>query len=155
MSTAKQLLVSAIKNGTVIDHITAGNALKIIRVLNLAAHQKIVTVGLNLPSRAMKQKDIIKVEGRELTPEEANRVAILAPLASINIIRNYEIVKKFRASLPQTIEHLIVCPNPKCITNHEPMDTSFYVRPNGSEPKLKCAYCEKTFHQSEIKEYKI
>lgn len=84
-----------------IDHIDAGHALKIIRILNLADHQKVVTVGLNLPSRAMKFKDIIKVEGRELTPEEANRVAILAPTANLNIIRNYEVVKKFNLKLPE------------------------------------------------------
>ncbi|MEK7212918.1 MAG: aspartate carbamoyltransferase regulatory subunit [Patescibacteria group bacterium] len=155
MTQEKKLLVSAIKNGTVIDHIDAGHALKIIRILNLADHQKVVTVGLNLPSRAMKFKDIIKVEGRELTPEEANRVAILAPTANLNIIRNYEVVKKFNLKLPEKIDHLLVCPNLKCITNHEPMDSSFAVLPAGHEVKVKCVYCEKTFHQNEIQEYKI
>lgn len=155
MTQEKKLLVSAIKNGTVIDHIDAGHALKIIRILNLADHQKVVTVGLNLPSRAMKFKDIIKVEGRELTPEEANRVAILAPTASLNIIRNYEVVKKFNLKLPEKIDHLLVCPNLKCITNHEPMDSSFKIFPVGHEVKVKCVYCEKTFNQSEIQEYKI
>lgn len=152
---SKQLSVSAIKNGTVIDHITAGSALKIIRILNLPAHQKIVTVGLNLPSRAMGAKDLIKVEGRELTPEEANRVAILAPNASINIVKNYEIAKKFTVNIPERIEHLLVCPNPKCITNNEAMESVFEVIPNGKETKLRCHYCEKTFSQNDIKDYKI
>lgn len=147
--------VFAIENGTVIDHIAAGAALKIIRILNLAAGNKIVTVGLNFPSKKLKFKDLVKVEKRELTPEEISRVAILAPAASINIIRNYKIAKKFKVSLPEKIKRLIVCPNPKCITNHEPMDSVFYVKPNGAEPKLKCAYCEKVFSQNEIKEYKI
>lgn len=155
MEKEKKLLVSAIQNGTVIDHIATGNALKIIRILNLPAYQKIVTVGLNLPSRTMKYKDLIKVEGRELTPEEANRVAILAPQASINIINDYNIVKKFSLKIPKFIEQLLICPNPKCITNHEIMSTYFYVMPDGSAVKLKCRYCEKTFNQNDITEYKI
>lgn len=155
MEKEKKLLVNAIQNGTVIDHITAGNALKIIKILNLPAHQKIVTVGLNLPSRTMKYKDLIKVEGRELTPEEANRVAILAPSATMNIVNNYTIVKKFELKIPKFIEQLLICPNPKCITNHETMDTFFYIIPNGSTVKIKCKYCEKTFCQDDITEYKI
>ncbi len=152
--TPKQLLVSAIKNGTVIDHITAGQALKIIRLLNLPSYDKVVTVGLNLPSREMKHKDLIKVEGRELSEAEVNQVAILSPSASINIIREYEIVKKLKVRLPEKIEHIIVCPNPKCITNNERMDTVFHVN-GGDSVKLKCHYCEKIFKQDEIKDYHI
>ncbi len=152
MTQDKKLLVSAIKNGTVIDHIEAGNALKIIRLLNLPAHKKIVTVGLNLPSRVMKHKDIIKVEEREITEEEMNQIAILAPKASINIICDFEIIKKFNAKLPKQIEHILVCPNPDCITNQERMDSLFHVIKNGTI-KLKCHYCEKIFSQEEIKNY--
>ncbi|MFA7653925.1 MAG: aspartate carbamoyltransferase regulatory subunit [Candidatus Magasanikbacteria bacterium] len=150
----KQLLVAAIKNGTVIDHITAGHALKIIRLLNLASHNKVVTVGLNLPSQAMKLKDLIKVEDREITTEESNRVAILAPKASINIIKNYEVVKKIFVKLPDTIEYVVVCPNLKCITNNENMNSKFNVIKEKDGIKLKCHYCEKIFKQEEIKEYK-
>ena len=150
----KQLLVAAIKNGSVIDHITAGNALKIIRLLNLASHNKLVTVGLNLPSRAMKYKDLIKVEDRELTPAEVNHVAILSPQASINIIKNYNVVKKFTVTIPETIDYVITCPNPKCITNNEPMSSKFHVQKTKDGIKLKCHYCEKVFSQAEIKDYK-
>lgn len=152
--TTKQLLVSAIKNGTVIDHITVGHALKIIRLLNLADHNKVVTVGLNLPSKTMKIKDLIKVESRELTPEEISRVAILAPRASINIIENYRVAKKFHVNIPETIEYVVICPNPKCITNNENMNSKFHVLHENSKIKLKCHYCEKVFIQDEIREYK-
>lgn len=155
MTTDKKLLVSAIKNGTVIDHINAGQALKIIRFLNLAAQNKLVTVGLNLPSKLMKTKDLIKVEDWEITAEEASQVALIAPQATINIIREYQVGKKFALKLPEKIEHLLVCPNPKCITNHEPMDSFFYVYLRRQQVAVKCKYCEKQFGLDEIKDYKI
>lgn len=147
--------VFAIKGGTAIDHIKAGQALKIIEVLKLNSDENIVTVGMNFPSKALKRKDLIKVEGRELTPEEANRVAILAPQATINIIRDFEVVKKFKVQIPEQVEKLITCPNPKCISNNENMKTIFYVTNKGQQVKLKCRYCEKTFDQSEIKSYNV
>jgi len=144
-----ELLVAAIKNGTVIDHITAGQALKIVRFLSLPKHKKVVTLGLNLPSKAMGIKDIVKVEGRELTPEEVNEVAIVAPKASVNIIRNYQIAEKFKVTLPEFTERFVICPNKACITNHEAMGVYFYVKPEGKEVKLKCRYCEKEFVSDE------
>jgi aspartate carbamoyltransferase regulatory subunit len=101
----------------------------------------------------LKFKDLIKVENRELTPEEISKLAILAPDATINIIRNFQIYKKFHAELPEIISYVIVCPNPKCITNHERMETRFHVKPENRVVKLKCHYCEKTFAQNEIKDY--
>ncbi len=154
MTKDKKLLVAAIKDGTVIDHIKAGHALKIIRLLNLADHNKLVTVGLNLPSKATRIKDLIKVEGRELTPEETSRIAIFAPQGTINIIKNYEVIKKFHAQMPDIVEYVIVCPNINCITNHEHMDSKFHVSEDKGEITLKCHYCEKSFSEKEIKEYK-
>ncbi len=146
--------VFTIKQGTAIDHITAGSALKIIRILNLAEHDKIVTVGLNFPSKRLGLKDIVKVENRELTPEEIARVAIFAPKATINIIRDFEVYKKFDAEIPEVIEYVVVCPNPKCITNNEQMSSKFHVLNEKNGLKLKCYYCERTFKQEEIKDYK-
>ncbi len=155
MIQEKKLLVSAIKNGTVIDHVACGQAFTIIRLLNLLQHKKIVTVGLNLPSKSMGCKDLIKVEGIELTPNEANRVAIFSPESSVNIIRNYNVIKKFFVTIPEKISRLIVCPNPKCITNHDRMESLFLVRKEGKEIKLHCYYCEKTFSNNEINQYGI
>lgn len=148
--TSHTLSVAAIKQGTVIDHIPAGSALPMIRLLHLAVQKKQVTVGLNLPSRAMGHKDLIKVEERELTQDEVSQVAILAPDATINIIKNYAVVKKFSMKLPDRIDRVMLCPNPTCITNHERMATSFLVHTYKKEIRLRCKYCEKIFKQDDI-----
>lgn len=147
--------VFAIKEGTVIDHIKAGKALKIIELLKLDSNNKIVTLGMNFPSKTQKKKDVIKVEKKELTPEEANKVAILAPQATINIIRDFKVVKKFKVKIPTVVEKLLVCPNPKCITNNENMKTCFKTTVNKNMVKVRCEYCEKIFDQNEIKGYNI
>ncbi|PIR96852.1 MAG: aspartate carbamoyltransferase regulatory subunit [Candidatus Doudnabacteria bacterium CG10_big_fil_rev_8_21_14_0_10_41_10] len=149
----KTLSVSAIKEGTVIDHITAGSALKIIRLLNLPADKKTVTVGLNLPSRILGRKDIIKVSGREVTSQEANKIAVLAPQASINVIKNYKIIKKFLVQIPQKIEGVIVCPNPQCVTNHESTASIFLAEQHKYLVQLHCQYCEKMYTVDQIHEY--
>ncbi len=156
MKNEKQLRtfkVFAIKEGTVIDHIPAGQALKIIQILKLYSHDHIVTTGLNFPSKTLGKKDIVKVENRELTQDEANKLAILAPTATINIIRNFELAKKFLVEIPKQLSKVIFCPNPKCITNHENMHTLFYTKKEKVGLKLQCHYCEKIFSQNDIKEY--
>lgn len=142
----KTYKVPAIKNGTVIDHIPAGRALTLVKVLKLPKHDKIVSLGLNFKSKAQGKKDLIKVEDKELTPEEVSQVAILVPNATINIIRNFEVVKKFKPQMPEEIVKLITCPNPKCITNNEPVITKFH--PLGGS--YKCHYCERGFTEEEI-----
>ncbi|MFQ5729258.1 MAG: aspartate carbamoyltransferase regulatory subunit, partial [Waddliaceae bacterium] len=137
---------------TVIDHISAGHGLKMVQFLQLAKHNKQVTLGLNLPSNRLEYKDIIKVEDRELTPEEANQVSVLAPDATINIIHDFEIRQKFQVSIPKTIEAVILCPNPRCISNHENVPSSLNVLQRVRNTiQLQCRYCRKIFTQAEIK----
>ena len=150
----KTLSVSAIKDGTVIDHITAGHALKIVGLLGLADHNQVVTIGLNLASKSLGIKDIIKVAGKELSEEEVDRVALFAPKGSVNIIKNFQVVNKFHIKLPEIITQIVVCPNPKCITNHESIETKFTTTQNNGQIKLHCYYCEKIFLQQDILEYK-
>ncbi len=137
----KTLSVAAINNGTVIDHIPAGEGMRIVRLLKLAGHRNQVTLGLNLPSKAMGYKDLIKVEGREITESEANQIAVFAPQATINIIRDLSLHKKFAVTLPEKLEGFLSCPNARCITNHEEMKNRFLV----GRGKLTCYYCEKSF----------
>jgi len=146
--------VFTIEEGTVIDHIDAGQALNIIRVLDLAADDTLVTVGLNLPSKKLGHKDLIKVEFRELTQDEANKVAIFAPHSSINIIKKYEVADKFQIKVPEKIERLIICPNPNCISNAGHMDSVFHVTNGGPNLTFNCNYCEKRFHHDDILEYR-
>jgi len=146
--------VFAIDAGTVIDHINAGQALKIIRILNLAEQHRVVSIGLNFTSKRLQFKDIIKVENMELSTEEINRVAIFAPHATINIIRNFKVYKKRKVEIPKIIDYVVVCPNPKCITNNEETNSKFYVISKNGQLKLKCHYCEKIFEEKDIREYK-
>lgn len=143
----RELKVDAINNGTVIDHIPAGKALKVLELLQKSADE-IVTVGMNFSGKTGK-KDILKYEERELNQQEVNKIAIVAPNATINIIRNYEVVNKFKVELPEVFENLTDCPNPICVTQSEKVRTTFVVE--SKEPvKLRCHYCERTFNSDEI-----
>ncbi|HSX26718.1 MAG TPA: aspartate carbamoyltransferase regulatory subunit [Chlamydiales bacterium] len=146
----KTLSVSAIKEGTVIDHIQAGQALKIIRLLR--AEEKRVTMGLNLKSQSMGLKDIIKIENVFLTESQAGQIAIFSPSATVNVIENYQVAKKFNVKLPEAITGALACPSPRCITNGEKIPTLFTVEENNSHVTLFCKYCEKFFSRDEMHE---
>jgi len=113
---SEMLSVSAIKNGTVIDHITSGQAFRILHLLSLNGSQHTITVGLNLPSQVIGTKDLIKIENRILTEDEANEIVVFSPLATINVIENFHVVNKILTRLPKTMKKVFICPNPHCIT---------------------------------------
>lgn len=145
MLKEKILSVSAIKEGTVIDHIQAGQALKIIRLFNLAAEETKVTVGFNLKSNSMRIKDIIKAENIIFTEAQAGQIAIFSPSATVNVIEAYTVVKKFRVKLPEVISGVLVCPNPRCVTHQEKIHPLFLVEENNYQVNFLCKYCEKFF----------
>ena len=134
--------VSKIKDGTVIDHISGGYALDVAKILGITGHERqVVTIAINVPSKRMREKDIVKIEGRALSSQEVNRIALIAPKATINIVRNYEVVEKLEVQLPQVIEDIVKCVNPSCISNsNEPVAPKFYVE-NEEPVLLKCHYC--------------
>lgn len=144
----KVLKVDAIRNGTVIDHIPAGRVQRVLAILKPRSTD-IVMMGMNFPSKAMKKKDIIKIEGRELTKNEVNSIALIAPDAKVSIIRDFKVAKKSTVQIPERIEGLVVCPNPKCITNAEPMMTIFNLQDSSSR-ELACQYCERVFKADEM-----
>ncbi|MEE0901478.1 MAG: aspartate carbamoyltransferase regulatory subunit, partial [Methanobrevibacter sp.] len=116
----KELKIRAIENGTVIDRITANKALHILKILELPdSETQNITIAMNVSSNEIGRKDIVKIENRELDHEELNQIALIAPKATINIIRNYEPIKKDNIILPDKITSMIKCTNPKCITNYE------------------------------------
>jgi len=140
---SRELIVSKIENGTVIDHIPAGRALAVLRVLGITGKEGIrVALVMNVESSKLGKKDIIKIEGRELTPEEVNIISAVAPTATINIIRNFEVVKKFKVSPPEVIKGRFKCKNPTCITNapREPVEPTFYLV-RKEPPLFVCTYC--------------
>jgi len=145
------LRVSKIKDGTVIDHIIAGHALEVLKILAITDNVKgIVTVGMNVPSKTLGLKDMVKIEGRELESEEVDKIALLAPQASINIIRNYKVVDKQLVRLPEVIRETVKCANPACISNsNEPVKSTFYV--DNEEPlRLRCHYCGYIMEKQDI-----
>ena len=138
----KTLLVSKIKDGTVIDHITGGHALDVVKILGITGRTNgTVLIAMHVPSKQLGTKDIVKVEGRELEPEEVDKIALLAPHASINIIRDYKVVDKKRVKLPDIIRGTVKCGNPACISNsNEPVQPKFYVK--SQDPlMIRCHYC--------------
>jgi aspartate carbamoyltransferase regulatory subunit len=146
-----ELRVSKIKDGTVIDHISGGYALDVIKILKITGQEKrVMTIAVNVPSKRFKVKDIVKIEGRALNPQEVNKIALVAPHATINIIRNYKVVEKLRVKLPTIIEDTIKCANPACISNsNEPVEAKFYVE--SEEPLLlKCHYCSYILEKNEV-----
>lgn len=150
MKTPMELKVKPIKNGTVIDHISANKALKVLKILNLPSPETAVTLAMNVESSQMGSKDIVKIEGRELDSREVDEIALIAPQATINIIRDYKIIAKGKVNLLNEIKSILECSNPNCITNtEEPVDTCFSVL--RKEPLvLRCHYCERIMDQTEI-----
>lgn len=145
----KQLKVDAIKNGTVIDHIPAGKGMQVADLINISG-KNIVMIGLSLHSKKVGKKDIIKIENRELTQDEVNSIALIAPSATITIIKDFEVIRKAIAEIPESIEGLILCPNPKCITNSEKIKTKFKVT-DKNPLKVRCCYCEKKYLVDDVK----
>lgn len=142
MSTdKKELAVAALKNGTVIDHIPSRALFKAVDLLGIASLDKSVTIGNNLESNRLGKKGIIKVADTFFPEEVINRIAIIAPSAVINTIKDYEVVSKEQVVLPDEIVDLVKCNNPKCITRNEPMKTRFEVV-DRQNVTLKCRYCE-------------
>ena len=139
----KELRVTPIKNGTVIDHITAGYALKVLHVLQIPeSTTSVVSILMNVMGKKGK-KDIVKIENRELDPKELDKIALIAPNATINIIREYEVVKKHKVELPNEVIGIAKCSNPTCISNsHEPVESRFHVI-GKDPPRIKCYYCER------------
>jgi len=151
----KTVSVAAIKDGTVIDHIPPGQALKLIYLLQLSEQRFKVTLGLHLSSSSMGHKDILKIEDRFLTEKEAHDVAVFAPNATINIIKNYTVSSKIQAKLPETVKKILICPNLRCITKQEKIETLFTVEEFKQKVHLRCFFCEKIFERDAIKEYNV
>jgi len=140
--TEKKLQVSAIQNGTVIDHIPADKLFNVINILGLDKINNQITFGTNLESKKMGLKAIIKLSDVFFADEEINKIALAAPEAKLNIVKDYQVVEKKIVEVPDSIKGIAKCGNPKCITNHEGIVTKFQVV-NKKKVALKCHYCEK------------
>lgn len=140
----KELKVSALENGTVIDHLPAGSLFHAIRILELDKMDNQVYFGTNLSSAKYGKKGIIKVRDVFFDKSDINKIALVAPTATLIEIKNFEVVKKTKIETPEEVKDFVKCFNPKCITNHQDIPTKFKVITDRGELKLRCHYCEKT-----------
>ena len=151
MSDSSQLLVRRIKDGTVIDHIESAKALFVLRALNITGKEgNVITVALNVPSSKHRKKDIIKVENRFLETNETNKLALIAPHATMNIIRDYRLVEKRKIQLPDSIIGIFRCPNLNCITNSGENISPVINILDKEKILLRCRYCSRTLTIEEI-----
>lgn len=139
-ATKKELAVAALCNGTVIDHIPSDALFKCVKILGIEKMDSAVTIGNNLASKKLGTKGIIKVADVYFPEAVLNRLALIAPDAVVNIIRDFDVVEKLHVVLPETIVGIVKCDNPKCITNNEPMATRFHLI-DRQDGELRCHYC--------------
>ena len=146
-SLKKEMSVRPIRQGTVLDHIRGGQALKVLKILGIyGTTEAVVSVAMNVPSKVLGFKDVVKVEGRELEQKEVDRISLIAPDATINIIRDFEVIEKYRVDLPARIDGVVKCTNPNCISNtKEPVISKFMV--NKKPVELRCVYCEHVIYE--------
>ena len=139
----KELVVSALENGTVLDHIPAENVYKALDLLNLKGIESQITIGINLVSKLHGKKGIIKIADKFFEDEELNKLALIAPKATVNVIRDFKVVEKKTLVTPAEVIGIAKCKNPKCVTNHQPIKTRFATIHDDDKISLKCHYCEK------------
>lgn len=144
--TEKELRVSKISSGTVIDHVRAGQALNVLSILGIdGSGGEEISIGMNVPSETLARKDVVKVEGRELSQDELDVLSVISPDATINIVRDYDVVEKHRVDRPARVTGVLECPNRNCITNGgEPIESAFEVLSDG----VRCEYCETIVRES-------
>ena len=140
MTDKQELRVSKIQNGTVIDHVPGGQALNVLAILGIDGESgDVVSIGINVPSDRLGRKDVVKVEDRELSQSEVDVLSLIAPAATINIIRDFDVIEKHRVVRPDRVRGVLQCPNQHCIsTEDEPVDSEFDVLEDG----VRCTYCE-------------
>ncbi|MFH1210069.1 MAG: aspartate carbamoyltransferase regulatory subunit [archaeon] len=141
--------ITKIKEGFVIDHIEAGKGKEVLNILNLDNKENPYTLGVRYDSKKLERKDVLKIENLDLGEHELNKVALIAPNATINKISNYNVISKKKVELPNVIENTVICFNPNCITRHEDVKTRFYVVTK-SPLILRCHYCEKSSSKIEL-----
>ena len=147
-----ELMVRRIKEGTVIDHIDEGKGLQVLNALGIDGKDgSLITIALNVPSGKFKKKDIIKVENKFLKDDDTNKLAVIVPNATINIIKNYKLVEKRRVALPNEVDRIFRCSNPECITNSTEHIESIMDVMDKEGRVLKCRYCSRVLDVNKLR----
>ncbi|MBJ35155.1 MAG: aspartate carbamoyltransferase regulatory subunit [Euryarchaeota archaeon] len=148
--TDNLMRVQPIRNGTVIDHIKAGKGRKILDTLELIDKGTTITLLMHVPSKKNTSKDVIKIEDRELSESESQKLALLSPGSHVNIIRNFVVAEKNVAELPKTISDMALCPNENCISNNERGAKTKFNIIKGNPLSIQCVYCGRKIAQNKI-----
>jgi len=147
-----ELMVRRIKEGTVIDHIDEGKGLQVLNALRIDGKDgSLITIALNVPSGKFKKKDIIKVENMFLKDDDTNKLAVIVPNATINIVKNYKLVEKRRVALPNEVDRIFRCSNPDCITNSTEHIESIMDVIDKKGRVLKCRYCSRVLDVNQLR----
>ena len=145
------LTVSKIRNGTVIDHIPAGRSLAVLKVLGITGYEGLrIAILMNVESKKLGRKDIVKIEDKVVDEREASIISLIAPEATINIVRDFNVVEKRNLRLPETIKGLLKCPNPLCVTNNDPEALSEFVKVSEKPLRLRCVYCDTYLNEADV-----
>ncbi len=143
---SEKIHINPIKNGTAIDHLPVGSALKILEVINV--DEATCTAAMNVESKKMIRKDILFIEGKKLSETELDKIRLVGKSGTLNIIENAKIVKKEKLDYPKQANGILKCSNEKCITNKEGLITKFSIK--HTPLQAKCFYCEKSMNKKEI-----
>ncbi|MEB3816395.1 MAG: aspartate carbamoyltransferase regulatory subunit [Desulfurococcales archaeon] len=148
------LVVRKIREGTVIDHIPVGRALSVLRILGVSLHGRHrIAVLINVESRKIGRKDIVKIEGLEPRLEDLDKIALVAPTATVNIVKDYRVIAKRKVEPPREVVGILRCVNPTCITRQErePV-TPRFVRVSVKPLMYRCVYCGSILTEKDIVE---
>lgn len=144
------LKISKIKDGTVIDHIPPGKALKVLSILKIEEKDgNSISIGIRVSSKRLGLKDVIKIENRDLEKFEVDKISLIAPDATISIVKNYEITEKFSVDLPQRLVGIVKCSNSNCITNMKEPVLGEFTLLSKKPLLLRCNFCERTMTEKE------
>jgi len=146
-----QHFIYRIEEGTLIDHLPAGQGLNVYKLLGFDKLQTPSVVAPNIHSKSHGSKDVIGIPNLKLTEEQLKLLSLIVPDATVNYISNGEVIKKGSIALPMVVDGLITCPNPKCITNpsnNEGVTSRFYQQ---DVENFRCHYCERPIALEEIR----
>ncbi len=152
MSDKETMLVQKISDGTVIDHVSAGKSLSVLRLLSNPQNRGVtVALVMNVGSSKMGRKDIVKMEGVELTDEQVQKLALIAPLATVVTIRSFRVTQKKNAVPPTVVTGILNCTSTTCISVKEKDSVqSIFSLASSSPLSYKCKFCGRILSEQEI-----
>jgi len=150
MKELRPYKVYAIEEGTVIDHTPPRKAILVVDILGVEdSKDSIITIGMNFTSQDVSKKDIVKIEKKQLTKKEIDRISLIAPNATINTIKDFKVAQKRKVEVPKEFSEIVKCLNPGCVTNNEPVITRF--KTLSKDPiTIKCHHCETLMEADQI-----